>query len=298
MSDILQVQGINSKGFGIIPKLVMQDKRLTTEAKAIYGYFCSYAGAGQTAFPSRDKIIADLGMSKSRFYKHFETLKDCGYIRAEQEKDRKGLFRRNVYSLVENIPCTQNEDSVPCPSFPCPDNPCPDNEDTNNNSLKSNSIKNNNNMCEKSFISPSSQSVQGETDQIDIKEIVGTYTGQIKDIINTYTEQIKENIRYSDFEICRPGDMVLIDEFISVMVDALLTASPVIRIDGENKPRELVKHNLLLLGYSNIEFVLEQFKSHLGRIHKKKQYILAMLYNSSMELSSHYTNLVNSDLNN
>ena len=27
-SNIIQVEGINSKGFGIIPKLVMQDKRL------------------------------------------------------------------------------------------------------------------------------------------------------------------------------------------------------------------------------------------------------------------------------
>jgi len=86
VNDILQVQGINSKGFGIIPKLVMQDKRLTTEAKAIYSYFCSYAGAGKTAFPSRSKIISDLGMGINRYYKHFELLKKYGYIKAEQEQ--------------------------------------------------------------------------------------------------------------------------------------------------------------------------------------------------------------------
>ncbi len=50
-NDTLHVEGVRSRGFGIIPKLVMQDKRLTGDAKAIYAYFCSYAGAGDTAFP-------------------------------------------------------------------------------------------------------------------------------------------------------------------------------------------------------------------------------------------------------
>ena len=45
--DILQVEGINSKGFGIVPKLLMQDERLSIYSKAIYCYFCSYAGSAK-----------------------------------------------------------------------------------------------------------------------------------------------------------------------------------------------------------------------------------------------------------
>ena len=52
-TDVLKVIGIDSKGYGKIPKLVMQDHNLTIEAKAIYAYFASYAGAGTNAFPSR-----------------------------------------------------------------------------------------------------------------------------------------------------------------------------------------------------------------------------------------------------
>lgn len=118
--DIIQVQGINSQGYGIIPKMVMQDKRLTIQAKAIYGYFCSYAGAGKTAFPGRKKIMADLRVSKESYYKHFNLLKECGYIEAFQEKDENGAFCRNVYTLVELIPCPKNQDSdeiSPCPKF-------------------------------------------------------------------------------------------------------------------------------------------------------------------------------------
>ena len=39
LTDILRVEGINAKGFGFVPKLVMQDIRLTPEAKCIYAYF-------------------------------------------------------------------------------------------------------------------------------------------------------------------------------------------------------------------------------------------------------------------
>ena len=41
---VLQTQDVMSEGFGLIPQILMEDKRLTPEAKAIYAYFCSYAG--------------------------------------------------------------------------------------------------------------------------------------------------------------------------------------------------------------------------------------------------------------
>ena len=53
----------------MIPKIPMQDKRLTPESKGLYAYFRSFAGKGTTAFPGRDRIIDDMQMSKHRYYK-------------------------------------------------------------------------------------------------------------------------------------------------------------------------------------------------------------------------------------
>lgn len=39
-------------GFGIVLKLLMEDKRLSRDAKMIYAYFRSFAGSGNIAFPS------------------------------------------------------------------------------------------------------------------------------------------------------------------------------------------------------------------------------------------------------
>lgn len=101
-TDQLKVEGVNSKGFGIIPKFVMLDRDLTIDAKAIYAYFCSFAGTGNTAFPCREKILADLQISKNAFYKHFNLLQNQGYLTVQQQKLSSGHFARNVYTLVSN----------------------------------------------------------------------------------------------------------------------------------------------------------------------------------------------------
>lgn len=102
IQDILQVQGVNAKGYGIVGKIAMQDPRLTIEAKAIYAYFRSFAGAGTTAFPGVEKILADLRISEKRYYKHLKFLKEYDYIRVSQEVKKNGTFSRNIYTLIDN----------------------------------------------------------------------------------------------------------------------------------------------------------------------------------------------------
>lgn len=101
--DQLKVEGINFKGFGILPKYVMLDPDLSIEAKTIYAYFCSFAGNGSATFPVRDKILSDLPMSKDAYYKHFRQLTDQGYITVEQQGGNSGaIYGKNIYTLVSN----------------------------------------------------------------------------------------------------------------------------------------------------------------------------------------------------
>lgn len=103
----LKVEGILFKGFGHIPKFVMSDTDLSIEAKAIYAYFCSFAGAGDCAFPSRNKILYDLNVSKDCYYKHYNKLIDQGYLKVDQQKtiDKetgKAKLSYNTYTLIAN----------------------------------------------------------------------------------------------------------------------------------------------------------------------------------------------------
>jgi DnaD/phage-associated family protein len=158
--DELIGEGIMSKGYGIIPKLIMKDKSLSIEAKGIYAYIASYAGAGTTAFPSVDLICGDLQISENRFHKNKKLLIDYGYIEVKRVRDKAGEFGRNVYTIKQTIspPTLQFEGMVPTLQFegmvptlqipgmdiPSMDIPGMEIEGTNNNSLNINSINNNN----------------------------------------------------------------------------------------------------------------------------------------------------------
>lgn len=130
----LRVEGINSKGFGTIPKLLMQDRNLHITSKAIYAYLCSYAGGGETCFPTRNKVCFDLNISKDTFGKYLKELIKFGYIRCEQIKEN-GKFSHNVYTLCSEI--TVSENTVY-------GNSVSDSLDTNINNNKNNNNKNNN----------------------------------------------------------------------------------------------------------------------------------------------------------
>lgn len=154
-TDILEVEGVNARGFGTIPKMVMQDNRLSIEAKAIYSYFCSFAGAGATAFPSLKLILKQLKISKDRYYRHFNLLKKCGYIKTKQIIE-KSKFKNNLYTLVaipvsetvensevEPIPQNKESEKKPFPYFEDTQNEDTQNKEPNiNSSLKSSCINN------------------------------------------------------------------------------------------------------------------------------------------------------------
>lgn len=126
---------IFAEGYGTIAKKVMRDKRLSPEAKAIYSYICSFAGAGKSAFPGAELMMEELQMSEKRFYKHRKMLIDYRYItiiknRNENRRDNNTYFisQHGSFERVQNE-SIQNE-SV-------------QNEGANNNSLNNNSLNNN-----------------------------------------------------------------------------------------------------------------------------------------------------------
>lgn len=170
--NFIQVNGIMSQGYGFSPQLVMRDTRLTVEAKAIYAYMSSFAGAGLSAFPTIELQLYELGIGAKRYYKHRKLLEDLGYITIKQtriKKDGKSINDKNVYTLEQfpvekkfnekknNFECSQNDHSdklcLKTNFFENSQNEQSQNEKSQNeksqnkqsksNKIKSNKIKNN-----------------------------------------------------------------------------------------------------------------------------------------------------------
>lgn len=140
--NILSQGNIMAQGYGIVPKVTMRDTKLSIESKAIYAYLCSFAGAGNTAFPSRELICHELNISINRFNKYKNELVTKGYITIKRERLENG-FSKNIYTLVHNVGIQnvdiRNEDirNVDIQSVDI------GNEYTNINSLNINNLNNN-----------------------------------------------------------------------------------------------------------------------------------------------------------
>lgn len=166
-----QIQGfyINSAGYGTVPKLIMQDRNLSVTSKAIYAYFCSYTGAGNTCFPSYKKICYDLNIHEETFIKHFKPLVHFGYVQVQQIRDQiSGRFSHNAYILQEILPhqvfSGKNSENVENKPFsPHPELPCTVKPGTKINSIK---INNNNYLSKKE----SKKKKQLEQDKISPKK--------------------------------------------------------------------------------------------------------------------------------
>ena len=131
------MDGVMSKGYGTTPKLVMQHENLSIEAKAIYAYLASFAGAGDTAYPSVNIMCKHLGISKDRFYRHRKSLLELDFIRITQHQNEGG-WSNNLYTVV-SMPQPQNKDTQNKDT----QNKDAQNKDTINNSSINNSINNN-----------------------------------------------------------------------------------------------------------------------------------------------------------
>ena len=161
IKDIIKGTELNSKGYGTIAKLAMQDRKLDITAKAIYAYFNSFTGAGNCCFPTRDKICYDLKISNDTFSKYLKQLVENGYITVEQVKE-KGRFSHNTYTINHTI--------SPCPKISDTENIGIDKVDTNNNNININNNTNNNSNNKESKKASYNDIIDGYTDNEELKQ--------------------------------------------------------------------------------------------------------------------------------
>jgi len=110
----IRYEGIDSLGYGMIPKAVMIDERLPLKSKGIYAYFSIYTGNDNLAFPLRDTIAYHLGINLTTYYKFYRILLDLNYISVVQ-RHVEGRLGINDYYLNSNPNIEQSErTSIQC----------------------------------------------------------------------------------------------------------------------------------------------------------------------------------------
>ena len=109
-----------------------------------------------------------------------------------------------------------------------------------------------------------------------------------------YLELIHKNIEYPF--LLQEYRKEELDELVELMVDTICSQRSVIRIAGDDRPKEVVKSRLLKLDYGHIRYVLDSLNKNCSKIRNVKQYLLAVLYNAPLTINNYYQQLVNHDM--
>lgn len=281
LNEVIRIHK-KQNGFVMIDREFLENENLSWKAKGILAYLLSKPDNWKVIVKD---IVNHSTDGKAAVYNGLNELKGCGYYEKKPIRDDRGTFVR-WESTVYECPTKSPEKvlSSPFTVFPEMDNPKMGNPDMGKRERSDKDINN-------TLSFNNNQPSQVTHDRHD-----GDGTDNTSQKIKAYCELIKENIGYTDFITARPHDIKLVDEFINIIIDTVMTTGKTVRIDGEDKPRVLVTSRLMKLTYDDTEFVIDRFKRVTVPISKKKQYILTMLYNAKMELDAHYTNRVKSDM--
>ena len=112
---------------------------------------------------------------------------------------------------------------------------------------------------------------------------------------DTYQKLVEENIEF-DYLIQRyERDADTIRGIVDIMVEAICSSAPVIRIGGQEVPQGVVKSRLLKLRSDHIEYVMTCLSENTTKIRNIKSYLLTTLYNAPSTIDAFYQNWVQSD---
>ena len=112
-----------------------------------------------------------------------------------------------------------------------------------------------------------------------------------------YRELIRDNLEIDIRSQDRHYDLDRVNEIVEIMLDAVCSTAPTIRINGEDMPQQVVKSRFLKLDSSHIEYVFHAMKECPSNIRNIRAYLLTTLYNAPATMDNFYSAKVNHDFN-
>ena len=254
----------------------LRNKKLSLKAVGLMSKILSLPDEWDYSLKGLAKLNAD-GIDGVR--SAVQELEDAGYIIRRQRRDKNGRMAQSEY-LVFEIP----ELSKPALDSPSSEKPIPVKPATD--------------------VPTSGNPMQINTDQVITQErntLSKNYQSINLDVMDRmderseYEEIIKENLDYDILCQDPKFDKDRFREIMDIMLDAVCSTAPTIRINGEDMPQQVVKSRFLKLNSSHIEYVLEAMNKNPSDIRNIRAYLLTALYNASLTIDNYYSALVNHD---
>lgn len=265
-----------NRGYTVMANYHLRDKTLSLKAVGLLSKMLSFNDGWQFSTKGLSAICKE---GPDAVLAALRELEDHGYLIRHRQRDAKGRMRNTVFEIYEQ----------PQPVSPHRENPDVDNPDMDNphmenphgeNPAQLNTNQVINNQRNNSLINYQSINLDG-MDRMDERE--------------QYRELIRDNLEIDIRSQDRHYDLDRVNEIVEIMLDAVCSTSPTIRINGEDMPQPVVKSRFLKLDSGHIDYVLQAMNDCPSDIRNIRAYLLTALYNASLTIDNYYSARVNYD---
>ena len=263
-----------NRGYTVMANFHLRDKNLSLKAVGLLSKMLSFNDGWQFSTRGLSAICKE---GPDAILSALRELENYGYLVRHQARDEKGRMSSMVFEIYEKPQEVLPEAGNPYTENPDADNPVTEKPYTGNPAQRNTDQV----ITEKTNTSLNNyQSINLDgMDRIDERE--------------SYRELLWENLELDILAHDTRFDMDRVNELLEIMLDAVCSTSPTIRINGEDMPQQVVKSRFLKLNSSHIEYVLQAMNENPSAIRNIRAYLLTALYNAPLTMDNYYSALVN-----
>lgn len=265
-----------TRGYTVMANFHLRDKNLSLKAVGLLSKMLSFNDGWK--FSTRG-LAAICKEGPDAILTALRELEKNGYLVRHQERNANGRMGSMIFEIYEEPqevlpdtekPHTEKPDTDnPFTGKPCTENPAQLNTNQVITNERNNSLRN-------------YQSINLDgMDRMDERE--------------QYRELIRDNLEIDIRSQDRHYDLDRVNEIVEIMLDAVCSTRPTIRINGEDMPQPVVKSRFLKLDSGHIDYVLQAMNDCPSDIRNIRAYLLTALYNASLTIDNYYSARVNYD---
>ena len=265
-----------NRGYTVMANFHLRDKSLSLKAVGLLSKMLSFNDGWKFSTKGLSAICKE---GPDAILSALRELEKHGYLVRHRQRDGKGRMSSTIFEIYE-----EPQESTPEREMPHTENPCVEKPDVDNPRGDKSAQINTNQVItqERNTLSKNYQSIN-----LDVMDRM--------DERSEYEEIIKENLDYDILCQDPKFDKDRFREIMDIMLDAVCSTAPTIRINGEDMPQQVVKSRFLKLNSSHIEYVLDAMNKNPSDIRNIRTYLLTALYNASLTIDNYYSALVNHD---
>ena len=265
-----------NRGYTVMANFHLRDKSLSLKAVGLLSKMLSFNDGWKFSTKGLSAICKE---GPDAILSALRELEKHGYLVRHRQRDGKGRMSSTIFEIYE-----EPQESTPEREMPHTENPCVDKPDVDNPRGDKSAQINTDQVItqERNTLSKNYQSINLDgMDRMDERE--------------QYRELIRDNLEIDIRSQDRHYDLDRVNEIVEIMLDAVCSTSPTIRINGEDMPQPVVKSRFLKLDSGHIDYVLQAMNDCPSDIRNIRAYLLTALYNASLTIDNYYSARVNYD---